>query len=707
MSDEDQAIDTTEVEEEQKRLHRKRSEVDYRKLSGRRGRKTNPEDEKGKTATASLTGEEGQEHVKVVHDNSGDGKVKESVEELTPRLAKISITDEEVGDKMAEKMAAEGKDDKRGEDVEKMLTQYTEQELDDQLAAEMAELERLEARERMAAKAKQLMDVKSKIAHKKSEKMTGWDNTLSERQSKLELQQLLLDKMREEERIYKREQEQQEEMARLREVQREQRRQREQEEFEQEGRDIKALLDNMLDTQLAHMDAEMARILRQETREEQTGSFMEDLAKMREVRQEQRRREELIQSVASGGAATPIVESMDTGARPKVAKTHTVAPEQPAQPEKESHPFAKPPPDTWAELQRRVQGAKPPVMDELKQVQMRAQELMKTRQNHLNAVMRKAEEKGLITDAAAAGATPQAAMGAAAAAAPPPSTAPLGGIHHLRQLNMATDSLMTGAGVEPRTVADVYAGKALPHTLTGSLKRPLDINTNFSLKIPDNGTKMVGKTDELGLISNVASQNASSSKIKSGKFAKSHTDLVRQELWPHTAVSKKYMKRTSFDTLDFEGFVAGETKIVYNMIMRGDHLRGLGRLRVLILIAHWLCRSKNWLAVRCLFESIIDEVEQGDADWTEDFSGHETILPNLQGTVERTKQDEKKKSSGVELYWCKQYQNGSCDKESPHMSQIRPDEPLVPVIHICAACWNTGKKKREHPENDPSCPSKK
>ena len=703
MSDEDQAIIDTEVEEEESKTRRKRSDVDYQKLAGKRTKKSTAEDEKGKPETPSLTGAEGQESIKSVHENTGDDKVKQAVDELTPRLANISLTEE--NNKMAEKMAAGGKDDNEGQ-VEKMLEEFSEQDLDKQLQEELAELERLEARERMAAKAKQLMDVKSKIAHKKSERMTGWNNTLAERQSKLDLQQLLLDKMREEERIYKREQEQQEEMARLREAQREQRRQREQEEFKQEGRDIKALLDNMLDTQLAHMDREMARILRQEERQECTGTFMEDLAKMKEVRQAQ-------QAQQGGGEVTfPPEAGRGAGARPKVAPVDPTATDVPAgglpaSAEKESHPFAKPPPDTWAELQRRVQGAKPPVVDELKQVQLRAQELMKSRQDHISRVMKKAEERGLLAEAAAAGAAPPMGPGAAGAAAAPPSTAPLGGIHHLRQLNMATDSMMQG--IEPRTVADVYAGKTHPSNLTGSIKRPLDVNTNFSLKIPDNGNKIVGKTDELGLISNVANQNTNT-KIKSGKFAKSHTDLVRQELWPHTAVSKKYMKRTSFDTLEFEGFVAGETKVVYNMLMKGENLRRLGRLRVLILIAHWLCRSKNWPAVRCLYESIIDEVEQGDADWTDDFSGHETILPNLQGNsqpMEKSKQGEERKKNNVELYWCKQYQNGSCDKESPHMSQIRPDEPMVPVIHICAACWNTGRKKREHPENDPSCPSKK
>ena len=53
--------------------------------------------------------------------------------------------------------------------------------------------------------------------------------------------------------------------------------------------------------------------------------------------------------------------------------------------------------------------------------------------------------------------------------------------------------------------------------------------------------------------------------VKSGKFAKYGTNIVRQEQWPHNAVSRKYVKRSSFDNMDYETFVAGEVKIIYSM----------------------------------------------------------------------------------------------------------------------------------------------
>ena len=197
------------------------------------------------------------------------------------------------------------------------------------------------------------------------------------------------------------------------------------------------------------------------------------------------------------------------------------------------------------------------------------------------------------------------------------------------------------------------------------------------------------------------------SKVKSGKYAKSNTNLVRQEVWPHTAISKKYMRRSTFDNLDFEGFVAGETKIIYSMLMNSDQ-NGIGRLRVLMLISHWYGKTRQWNLVRSLFESIMEEIELGEKDWVDDFTGYETMLPSMvthTGVSGSMQESHKVVRKSQEVYWCKQFQTGQCELESPHMQQIKPEEPAVPVLHICAYCWTTFKKRKEHMESD--CGAKK
>ena len=84
----------------------------------------------------------------------------------------------------------------------------------------------------------------------------------------------------------------------------------------------------------------------------------------------------------------------------------------------------------------------------------------------------------------------------------------------------------------------------------------------------------------------------------------------------------------TFDMLDYEGFVAGETKIVHTMIANRD-VNGLGRLKVLILVAHWYGKMRNWQLIKELYESIMEDMEMGDKEWTDDFSGYETMLPSM------------------------------------------------------------------------------
>ena len=194
----------------------------------------------------------------------------------------------------------------------------------------------------------------------------------------------------------------------------------------------------------------------------------------------------------------------------------------------------------------------------------------------------------------------------------------------------------------------------------------------------------------------------SKANVKSGKFAKTNINIVKQELWPHVAVLKKYLKRTSFDLLDYEGFVAGESRIIHTLLTQGNS-DAVGRTKVLTLIAHWYGKTRNWALVRSLYEVIIEEVEMGESDWMSDFSGYETMLPSAANSA--TEVTGNKVGRRAEVYWCKAYQNLGCELTSPHMAQIKVDEPPVPVMHVCAYCWSNYRKRKEHAEVE--CMAKK
>ena len=168
--------------------------------------------------------------------------------------------------------------------------------------------------------------------------------------------------------------------------------------------------------------------------------------------------------------------------------------------------------------------------------------------------------------------------------------------------------------------------------------------------------------------------------------------------------------------MEFDAFVGGETRTI---LMMNETPKAVGRLGLLSQLAHWLCTCKNWPLVRGLYEAIVESTELGEADWNTNFYHYESRIwastnytdskETSTGTIQKDKKkaEKEKDKKHTEVYWCKEYQHNSCSEKSPHMASIKIDEPLVPVMHICATCWQWDKKRKEHPETDGSCPNKR
>lgn len=286
------------------------------------------------------------------------------------------------------------------------------------------------------------------------------------------------------------------------------------------------------------------------------------------------------------------------------------------------------------------------------------------------------------------------------------SGAPLGGVDHLQRMGM-----LPAYGIDPgqRTLPLQQrhgplkeGGKGRDGLEWDQLSKKLDQGKEVELVPVEDGGR--GEHGEKG---------DTKHKIKSGKFAKSHVELVREESWPHLNVLRQYSKRTSFDNMEFDSFVAGETRIIASMMHREEE-RACGRLKVLCRVAHWVCKCNYWPAVRNIYEAIIESIEMGDADWWNSFDNFESLLPPPMYVLEKLKKedkkDEKKDKDGKrtgEVFWCRDYQRGMCTENSPHSCQLKADEKPVTVVHICAVCWQKEKKKRDHPESDTGCPHKK
>ena len=193
-------------------------------------------------------------------------------------------------------------------------------------------------------------------------------------------------------------------------------------------------------------------------------------------------------------------------------------------------------------------------------------------------------------------------------------------------------------------------------------------------------------------------------KVKSGKFAKSNVNLKIQEQWPHLSVMRKYTKRTTFESMDFETYVAGESKIILDM---KDRRAAHGRLELMCKLAHWLCRCRDWPTIKGLYEAVLDSIELGEEDWYSDFGHYEMMVPQLLNKELPHKQVHGRPDTHNrnDTYWCKAFQRGSCMERNLHFAQLKPDEPAVVVQHICAACFQKEGKRMEHAEID--CTHKK
>ena len=203
-------------------------------------------------------------------------------------------------------------------------------------------------------------------------------------------------------------------------------------------------------------------------------------------------------------------------------------------------------------------------------------------------------------------------------------TCPLTGISHLEKLR-----LLPRGAVAQLPPQDTTTNR---QNLRSELEGEEEGKKNSQLALGTTGCAMV-----CGCV-----MGKDTDKKKSGKFAKFNKRLVREEDWPHVNVDVKYIKRVHFDNLDYETFIAGESRIIFRM---NDEKEALGRLRILVKVAHWMARSRDWPTIRRLYEAIIETVEQGGS-WTDDYTHYETMVPPPPSVEGRTNQNQQQTTSG-------------------------------------------------------------
>lgn len=191
------------------------------------------------------------------------------------------------------------------------------------------------------------------------------------------------------------------------------------------------------------------------------------------------------------------------------------------------------------------------------------------------------------------------------------------------------------------------------------------------------------------------SEKKKEKKLKSGMYDKVANDVVFKLKWPHKRLSRVWVpERVQPGQMTFEQVVAGEIAV----ILRSSNLDEVrARLQILQKVAYWNMQGQGWPRVRDVYMAILHSIEEGEASFDSTFGEYDQVFPV------RTTSTKFKPGFKREVFWCRDFNRGSCAQDSGHKAMIAGTERVVQ--HICAACWKVGKKEK-HKDTDPGCPQK-
>lgn len=234
----------------------------------------------------------------------------------------------------------------------------------------------------------------------------------------------------------------------------------------------------------------------------------------------------------------------------------------------------------------------------------------------------------------------------------------------------------------------------------------------FSLKSSDSRGKKKSKSKKA----------KSKSKQKSGIHAKSSKWVKKPQTYPHALLDNQYvMNETRYKDLSFGQFVAGELEVILSGKMKTRDAES--RLEMLRKTAY-RSLTFEWAKLLQIHAAILRQIELGKADWTSNFDQVERLILENASSASSAKplgktgfqgasnsgarvkgiKGEGKSGNNVESrsWWCKEFQNNSCNLSSPHMKRI--GGKMYSVKHFCASCYQMRKVELGHPEKSAACP---
>ena len=209
-------------------------------------------------------------------------------------------------------------------------------------------------------------------------------------------------------------------------------------------------------------------------------------------------------------------------------------------------------------------------------------------------------------------------------------------------------------------------------------------------------------------------------KKRSGKESKCTSDVMFPQIWPHSALKFHFVgKNKDYDDLSLAEFCAGYMSILKKCKPSQREAR-IAHMEELM----YLATTKPWKSVLNYHGACLLEIERGDLNWGDNFQlhgMHSTILSSVgtnsnsrgpsnfgSGFAGKQQQPVSGNSTGGgsdRVWFCKGYQRGNCTFTRDHYGYMYGENQLL--RHICAKCWQAGKKQSPHPETSDDCPLSK
>ena len=201
-------------------------------------------------------------------------------------------------------------------------------------------------------------------------------------------------------------------------------------------------------------------------------------------------------------------------------------------------------------------------------------------------------------------------------------------------------------------------------------------------------------------------------KRKSGKEKKLTSYVRFPQKWPHSHLKLHFVsKEKKYDDLSLAEFCAGYMSIL--SICKKSHREArITHLEELMYHA----TTKPWKSVLNYHAACLMEIERGSLKWGDNFQIHGIQNTTLFSSVNRdrgnsiagvdnAKNQLGKEENGKRVWFCSNYNRGTCTYTREHYGVVKGENQLVK--HICAKCFLTLKKQSTHSEQSEDCPLSK